>query len=129
MKYDIITNTPPDPSELQDLFMQTSWAKDRTIEGIKLLLAHTQNYVLVKDGSRLIGFGRALSDGIYRAVLDDIVVDEKYRKQGIGNCIVKELLSQLEEVEQVFLNTKPELEHFYNTHGFSKSKAFAMGLG
>ncbi len=128
MKYEIITNVPPQASELQSLFKQTSWAKNRTVEHIELLLKNTRNYVLIKDKSRLIGYGRALSDGVYRAILDDIVVDKDYRKQGVGNQIVQELLHQLTNVEQVFLNTKPGLENFYNNHGFSKSKAFTMSL-
>lgn len=128
MKYDIITNILPEATELQRLFIQTSWAKNRSIQDIKLMLGYTRNYVLVRHNSCLIGFGRVLSDGIYRALLDDIVVDINYRKQGIGNQIVKELLRQLPNVEQVFLNTKPELEGFYNAHGFSKSKVLTMSL-
>ncbi|GAA4274722.1 GNAT family N-acetyltransferase [Aquimarina gracilis] len=113
---------------MQRLFKQTNWAKNRTIEGIEFLLENTKNYVLVRDDTLLIGYGRALSDGIYRAMLDDIVVDHHYRKKGIGHQIVQELLKQVSDIEQVFLNTKPELKHFYNTHGFHKCKAFTMSL-
>ncbi len=128
MKYEIITNIPPHPEELQYLFKQTTWAKERTLEGVELLLSGTKNYIVIRDKSKLIGYGRALSDGVYRAVLDDIVVDTSYRKRGIGHHIVKGLLDQLTDVEQIFLNTKPDLEPFYNHHGFLKSKAFTMLL-
>ncbi|WP_378180841.1 GNAT family N-acetyltransferase [Aquimarina sp. SS2-1] len=77
---------------------------------------------------QLIGFGRALSDGVCRALLDDIVIDAAYRKQGLGNSIVKELLDQLTEIEQIFLNTKPDLESFYHQFGFTKTNAFTMSL-
>ena len=128
MRYEIITNTPPKPQELLKLFKQTTWASNRTEEGVKLLLQNTKNYVLIRDDKLVIGYGRAISDGIYRAVLDDIVVDKNYRNQGIGHQIVQELLHQVNNIEQVFLSTKPELEHFYNTHGFVKSKSFSMSL-
>lgn len=124
----ITTEQHPEASELLNLFLQTSWAKDRSIKGIELLLRNTKTYVVIKDNSKLIGFGRALSDGIYRAMLDDIIVDENYRKHGLGKIIVKNLIDQLDGVEQVFLNTKPDLESYYETYGFSRSKALTMSL-
>ncbi len=127
-KYTIITEQLPEASELLKLFSQTSWAKGRSIEGITLLLNNTKEYIVIRDGSQLIGFGRALTDGIYRAMLDDIVVDMNYRKQGLGEIIVKNLLDQIDGVEQVFLNTKPELEGFYENYGFLRSKALTMRL-
>ena len=126
--YKIITDRLPLPSELKDLFSQTTWAKDRSIEGVERLLKNTAIFVVIREEEKLIGFGRALTDGIYRALLDDIVVSENYRKQGLGKVIVQNLLDQLESVDQIFLNTKPELKYFYNTFGFSESNAFTMNL-
>ncbi|GAA4276599.1 GNAT family N-acetyltransferase [Aquimarina mytili] len=128
MGYAITTQQCPEALELMRLFSQTSWAKDRSIKDIELLLEHIGPFVVIKDNGRLIGFGRALTDSVYRAMLDDIVVDSNYRKQGVGKMIVEELLKQLVGVEQVFLNTKPDLESFYETFGFLRSKALTMNL-
>ncbi len=128
MKYTISTTTLPNPSALQYLFSQTTWAKNRNEDDIKQLLSQTKVYVVIKDKQQLIGFGRAISDGIYRAMLDDIVVDQEYQKQGLGKLIVTELLDQLKDVETIFLNTKPELEGFYNKYNFTTSKALTMSL-
>ncbi|TPN85228.1 GNAT family N-acetyltransferase [Aquimarina algicola] len=128
MKYTISTTTLPNPSALQYLFSQTTWAKNRNEDDIKQLLSQTKVYVVIKDKQQLIGFGRAISDGIYRAMLDDIVVDQEYQKQGLGKLIVTELLDQLKDVETIFLNTKPELEGFYNKYNFTISKALTMSL-
>ncbi|WP_299246236.1 GNAT family N-acetyltransferase [uncultured Aquimarina sp.] len=105
-------------------------AKNRSLEGVEKLLQKTEVFVVVRDTDteQLIGFGRALSDGVYRALLDDIVIEASYRKRGLGKRIVQELLDQLQDVEQVFLNTKPELEVFYNEFGFTKTKALTMSL-
>ncbi len=128
MKYTITTLQLPEASELLKLFLQTSWAKNRSKQGIAFLLKNTTTYVAVRDNDQLIGFGRAISDGIYRAMLDDIVVDTKYRKQGVGQIIVEQLVNQLNDVEQVFLNTKLDLEPFYEKYGFSRSKGVTMSL-
>lgn len=128
-KYIVSSDNIPKASELLQLFEQTTWAKNRTLKGVGFLLSNCEHYVVIRDADhKLIGFGRAISDGVYRAMLDDIVVDQEYRKQGIGKIIVEELLVQLVEVEQVFLNTKPELQEFYTLFGFEKCKAFTMSL-
>ncbi|MBQ0734869.1 GNAT family N-acetyltransferase [Aquimarina celericrescens] len=128
MKYTITTDEQPNTIELLELYKQTSWAKNRTTEDVALMLRNTTIRTAIKTDNKLIGFGRALTDGVYRAMLDDIVVDKKYRAQGFGKIIVEELLRQLNGVEQIFLNTKPELESFYKTFGFSKCQAFTMDL-
>jgi len=130
MQYTITTEELPEAEELRCLFLQTSWAKDRSLEGVKLLLQNTAIFVVVRATSneQLIGFGRALSDGIYRALLDDIIISESFRKNELGTRIVKELLVQLEDVEQVFLNTKPHLEGFYQQFSFEKAKTLTMKL-
>ncbi len=128
MEYIFNTDVLPEAEELRSLFLQTSWAKDRSFEGVKILIQSTDIFVVVRDSGtkKLIGFGRALSDGVYRALLDDVVIAINYRKKGLGKQIVQKLLNQLETTEQVFLNTKPELEEFYKQFGFTKTKAFTM---
>lgn len=130
MQYVVNKATLPEAEELKTLFLQTSWAKDRTIESIQKLLKHTKIFVVIRneDTNQLIGFGRAISDGIYRALLDDVVIDTEYRGKGFGKQIIQELLKELGEVEQVFLNTKPALEEFYKQFGFTKPKAITMSL-
>lgn len=128
MKYTISTSQLPEPKDLKLLFLQTSWAKDRSLEGVKLLLKNTKIFVVIRntDTKELIGFGRALSDGVYRALLDDIIISEDFRKNGLGKYIVSRLLDQLEDVEQIFLNTKPHLEGFYQQFSFAKAKTISM---
>lgn len=130
MQYIVSKAKLPKAEELKILFLQTSWAKDRTIENVQKLLKHTKIFAVIRneDTNQLIGFGRAISDGIYRALLDDVVIDTKYRGKGLGKQIIEELLKELGVVEQVFLNTKPALEEFYKQFGFTKPKAITMSL-
>lgn len=39
---------------------------------------------------------------------------------------IKALLEQLVGVEEIFLNTKPELERFYNNFGFHQTHSITM---
>jgi N-acetylglutamate synthase-like GNAT family acetyltransferase len=56
-------------------------------------------------GRRLVGFGRASSDTVFRAVLWDVVVACDHQGQGRGRCLVEALLQQpaLTGVERMYL--------------------------
>ncbi len=84
------------------------------------MLEHLTVFVTIRENSELIGFGRAISDGVYRALIDDVIVDNSYQKLGLGKVIVENLLKQLTGIEGIFLNTKPDLEGFYKKFGFKK---------
>jgi GNAT superfamily N-acetyltransferase len=125
-KYTVSTRALPSAAELARLFAQVDWARHRTRPGTRRLLKRTKVFVTVRDGQRLVGFGRALTDGLYRALVDDIIVDASHRNRGIGALIVGGLMKELSSVEEVFLNTGPHLERFYGRHGFREFGGLTM---
>ncbi len=50
------------------------WAQQRNTADLKRMLAGSRVVVSLWRGKRMVGFGRATSDGIHRAVLWDVVV-------------------------------------------------------
>ena len=83
------------------------WAKNRTINDLKKCLANSDVIVSIWVGKEIVGFGRALTDGIYRGVLWDIVIDQKYQGKGFGKLIVKNLLSskKIKNTKKIYLMT------------------------
>ena len=71
--------------------------------------------------NRLIGFGRAISDGTYQAAVYDCAVVEEYQGHGFGKLIMKEILSKLPECN-VILYASPGKEGFYEKLGFNRMK-------
>ena len=65
------------------------WAKDREINELKRCLANSDVVVSIWYCNEIVGFGRALSDGIYRGVLWDIVIDQNHQGKGYGSLIIK----------------------------------------
>ena len=126
MGFEINISELPSEKELKNLFSQTSWASKRQNQDIAKMLDNTTVFVTIRENSELIGFGRAISDGIYRALMDDIVVESTYRNRGLGKVIVENILKQLDGIDEIFLNTKPDLEEFYNKFGFSKANTITM---
>ena len=83
------------------------WAKSRTINDLKKCLANSDVIVSLWVGNEIVGFGRALTDGIYRGVLWDIVIDQNHQGKGFGTLIVKNLLSSknIKNTKKIYLMT------------------------
>ena len=90
------------------------------------MLRHTDLALCAWDGEQLVGFGRVLTDFVYRATIWDVIVDAAYQKQGIGSELVQRILAhpRLKKVELVWLCTRrPE---FYEKLGFTSKEQTGM---
>ena len=106
--------------KLQLLFNQNAlWAKDRSIDQIKQMLANSNVIITLWNQNDLVGFGRATTDQVYRAVLWDIVVSKDLQGLGLGKVLVKELLKdkKIKSAEKVYLMTTNRKD-FYQQLGF-----------
>ena len=95
-------------NKLKDLLnMNAFWAKSRTINDLKKCLANSDVIVSLWVGNEIVGFGRALTDGIYRGVLWDIVIDQNHQGKGFGTLIMKQLLSskKVKNTKKLYLMT------------------------
>ena len=117
--------------QLQALFNVAAfwWAQDRQIEDLAIAIANSDPAISVWDGSRMIGFARATSDGIYRATIWDVVIHPDYQGAGIGRKLVETVLShpKLSRVERVYLTTTYQ-QRFYERIGFEENPTAAMVL-
>ena len=95
------------------------WAKNRTIKDLKKSLANSDVIVSLWVGNEVVGFGRALTDGIYRGVLWDIVIDQHHQGKGFGTLIVKNLLSskKIKNTKKLYLMTTNK-KKFYSQLDF-----------
>jgi len=110
--------------KLQDLLKtNTSWASQRNKKDIKKMISKSNVIVSAWNNKKMIGFGRATTDEIYRATLWDIVVDQNYQRLGIGKKIIKSIINDkhLIQVEKIYIMTT-ECEEFYLKMGFQKER-------
>ncbi|MCP9850227.1 GNAT family N-acetyltransferase [Cyanobium sp. Morenito 9A2] len=106
---------------LQALLDQHSfWASSRSRGELARMLGRSQATVSAWHGSTLVGFGRATSDGVFRAVLWDVVVAREQQGEGLGRGIVEALLDSpaVARAERVYLMTTNSAG-FYSRLGFS----------
>ena len=110
--------------KLQRLFHKHAfWARERSIRDLRRMLAGSNVVVSLWRGKRLVGFGRASSDGIHRAVLWDIVVAGDLQGRGLGRQVVEALLDSpaLRDVERLYLMTTNS-SGFYQQLGFTSAE-------
>ena len=106
--------------QLLILFNQnTLWAKNRNLGEIKTMLANSNVVITIWKKNNLVGFGRATTDQVYRAVLWDIVVSKDVQRVGLGKIIVEELLKdeKIKSAEKIYLMTT-DSKDFYKQLGF-----------
>lgn len=77
--------------------------------------------IFVFDDDKLIGFGRAVSDGVYQAAIYDVAVLPKYQCKNIGKIIINKIL-QCVPTCNVILYASPGKEKFYEKLNFKKMK-------
>src|ERR1700750_73245 len=53
----------------------------------------SQHFVIARDGDRVVGMARLLSDGVCNAYLLDVWTMSAYRRQGVGAAMVRQLMT------------------------------------
>jgi len=99
----------------------TFWAQSRTLHDLKKCLAKSDVIVSLWINNEIVGFGRALTDEIYRGVLWDIVIDQNHQSKGFGTLIVNKILSskKIKNTQKLYLMTSNK-KLFYSQFNFKE---------
>ncbi|MBW6410654.1 GNAT family N-acetyltransferase [Clostridium weizhouense] len=77
--------------------------------------------IFIFDDDKLIGFGRAISDGIYQAAIYDVAVLPEYQGKGVGKKILESIIKCTPQCNFI-LYASPGKEIFYEKMNFKKMK-------
>ena len=108
--------------KLQNLLNKNAeWAKNRSISDLKKCLSKSDVIISLWIDKKIVGFGRALSDEIFRSVLWDIVIDQNYQGKGYGKIIVKTILEskKIKHTKKTYLMTTNKKD-FYSQLDFEQ---------
>lgn len=124
--------TLPDKDEYFELFETTGWNKEYQFNKEQLYEATNRSWYLISayDNDRLIGFGRIISDGIFHALIIDLIVLPNYQAKGIGSNILKKLVDKCKtnKIRDIQLFCAKGQTGFYEKHGFVKRPDNAPGM-
>ncbi len=107
------------PGDVARRLHQTAWAATRPPHTIQAMIDGAVCVGAWHDG-HLIGFARAITDDVYRAFIEDVVVDETWRGHGTGGELVRQLLTRLDHVEEIILSCEDTLVPYYERFGFRR---------
>ena len=109
------------------LYKDAGWWKssyDMSPEFLDDIVKDSAVFVGAFLGKKLIGMGRALSDLVSDAYIQDVAVLKAYRGRGIGKKIIEALIEILKEagVDWIGLIAEPGTTSFYAELGFGPLK-------
>ena len=114
----ILTVKEADYAQLLHLYRLAGWwQKDenpnylKTVQGI---VENSFSFVIVKTGDIIIGMGRAISDGVSDAYIQDVTVHQDWRGKGLGKAIIRQLMQNLKDagLQWIGLISEPGYQGF-----------------
>ena len=115
--------TADEISQITDLYRGEDWWKQEgdNPEMIRLIIGGSHCFLVARHEDRIIGMGRAVSDGASDAYLQDVTVVDSFRGKGIGTRIVETLIDRLERdgIHWIALIAERGSHPFYEHLGFS----------
>ena len=113
---------PISGSELMMLYKNAGWWEERKEQDIEEILKQDMSIGVWSDNN-LIGFARAVSDGKFRAYIEDVVIHNEFQKTGMGTKLVSKLLDKLSHIDTISLFCGEDLISFYAKHNFKLSQS------
>lgn len=112
------TNKKVDYDRLIILFNQVGWNdKTEDINRLKAMVENSQIVITAWDEEIMIGFARCTTDYVFNGQINNVVVDLKYRRVGIGKVLISKILDSNKQVTYI-LRGSIRNEEFYRNLGF-----------
>ncbi|KAB7667090.1 GNAT family N-acetyltransferase [Bacillus sp. B1-b2] len=108
--------------DVMRIYKSIGWWEERREEEISLILQHGV-YVGAWENDELVGFARAVTDGVFRAYIEDVIIHRSFQKEGFGKNLVAKLLEELSNIDIISLFCEEEYIPFYEHNDFKKMKS------
>ena len=119
--FDITYTTTTDGVDWEALkanLLADDFDNGRTPDELRRSFENSAVVVFARDGSRIVGKARALSDGVCNAYVVDVWTHSDYRRRGIASRLMRLLEEQLDG-QHIYLFTD-DAEGFYHTLGYRR---------
>ena len=90
-------------------------------EDLAGLIAASQRTAVVVEAQQIIGFARAITDGISNGYLSMVVVAEPFRRQGVGQALIQHIVGEEESITWVLRAGREGAPEFFAKLGFVES--------
>lgn len=122
----------PDKDAFCKLYLSTGWNDEYQLTGDEIYNCLPASWYMISayDGDRLVGFGRALSDGKLHALITEMIVLPEYQGQRIGWTILEFLTAKCRrhEIRDIQLFSARGKAGFYEKFGYRRRPEAGPGM-
>ena len=108
--------------EFHDVLVSSTLGPRRPVgepERLERMLRNADVIVTARDGTKLVGVSRAITDFAFCCYLSDLAVDLAYQHQGIGKRLIAETRAAASGSASLFLFAAPAAVAYYPKVGMS----------
>lgn len=121
----VVEGGPVDVIQLGDLFAAVGFSRSGDPGGLAAMLAGSRWTVTATRGEELVGFCRAVSDGISNGYVTSVAVRPDLQRQGIGRRMLQRLVGGRDQVKFI-LHTSPAGRGLYASVGFQDGQDYMV---
>lgn len=127
------TGNALDLDEVIGLYVASTLGERRPVgerETMRAMLAHANCVITARDGERLVGISRSMTDFVYVAYLSDLAVHCDYQRRGIGVELIRRTREALAPGARIVLLSAPAAVEYYPRIGFTQHpSAWVLSAG
>jgi predicted GNAT family N-acyltransferase len=109
--------------DLHALYQDEWWTRGRTLDEARRVVEGSDHVFAIcqRSDDRLVAFARVLTDGVFKALIFDVIVAASCRSKGLGRALMTRIVEHptIAAVRHLELYCRPELKPYYEQWGFS----------
>lgn len=113
-------------NDFHQLLVDSTLGERRPVSDLPRLaemVAHSNLIVTARDGTRLVGIARSVTDFAYCCYLSDLAVARSHQSQGVGRALIEKTRESLHPDASLILLSAPAAVEYYPKVGFERHPA------